>query len=122
MAGTLLTHQARVLLAVAGDCNVRMRDLADQVGLTERAVYDAISDLVAAGYLERQRVGRRNCYRLLLEPRNGEAAEVEAVGGLAWTAMTPRVLFIGACGTLQGLPRQTASTTFTAVDIQCLGP
>ncbi len=79
MAGILLTHQARVLLAVAGDCDVRMRDLADQVGLTERAVYDAISDLVEKGYLVRERAGRRNCYRLVLEPRDGERSEIEAL-------------------------------------------
>ena len=83
VAHTLLTNQARVLLAVAGDCNVRMRDLADQVGLTERAVYDALSDLIEGGYLERERVGRRNCYRLVLEPRDGELEEVEAVAALA---------------------------------------
>ncbi len=83
VADTFLTHRARVLLAVADDCSVRMRDLANQVGLTERAVYDAISELVEAGYLERERRGRRNCYRLVLEPKDGEAAEVEAVGELA---------------------------------------
>ena len=83
MASTFLTHQARVLLAVANDCNVRMRDLANQVGLTERAVYDALSQLIEDGYLERERVGRRNCYRLALEPKDGGAAEVEAVRDLA---------------------------------------
>lgn len=72
-----------MLLAVADDCNVRMRDLADQVGLTERAVYDAISDLIEGGFLERERVGRRNCYRLALAPNDGEGAEVDAVGELA---------------------------------------
>jgi DNA-binding MarR family transcriptional regulator len=83
MASTLLTHQARVLLAVAEDCNVRMRDLANRVGLTERAVYDALSQLIEGGYIERERVGRRNCYRLALEPKDGGAAEIEAVGELA---------------------------------------
>jgi DNA-binding MarR family transcriptional regulator len=83
VASTFLTHQARVLLAVANDCNVRMRDLAEQVGLTERAVYDAISELVEQGYLARERLGRRNCYRLVLEPKDAKAAEVEAVGELA---------------------------------------
>jgi DNA-binding transcriptional regulator PaaX len=60
-----------------------MRDLADQVGLTERAVYDAISDLIEGGYLERERVGRRNCYRLVLEPDDGEVGELDAVRDLA---------------------------------------
>jgi DNA-binding MarR family transcriptional regulator len=83
MAASFLTHQARVLLAVAEDCDVRMRDLADHVGLTERAVYDAISDLIKGGYLERERVGRRNCYRLVLEPGDGEVSELDAVRDLA---------------------------------------
>jgi len=81
--GTFLTIQARVLLAVAADCNIRMRDLANQLGLTERAIYDAIHALIAGGFLEVERVGRRNCYRLVLEPKDGEVAEVEAVGELA---------------------------------------
>ena len=83
MPGTFLTNQARVFLAVAGDCNIRMRDLANEVDLTERAVYDAIHDLIAGGYLEVERVGRRNCYRLAPQPKDGEVAEVEAVGELA---------------------------------------
>ena len=83
LQATFLTHQARVLLAVADDCNVRMRDLAGQVGLTERAVYDAISGLIEGGLLERERVGRRNCYRLALAPTDGGSAEIEAVGELA---------------------------------------
>jgi DNA-binding MarR family transcriptional regulator len=83
VAGTFLTHQARVLLAIANDCNIRMRDLANRVGLTERAVYDAIHDLIAAGYLEVERVGRRNCYRLILEPGEDGEGEVESVTELA---------------------------------------
>jgi hypothetical protein len=83
VATSFLTNQARVLLAVAADCNVRMRDLANQVGLTERAVYDAIHDLIAGGYLGVVRVGRRNCYRLILEPREDGAGEVESVTELA---------------------------------------
>ena len=83
MSAPLLTVNARVLLAVANDCNVRMRDLADQAGITERTAYDAICHLIEAGYLEREKVGRRNCYRLVMEPDEGEAGEGEAVGRLA---------------------------------------
>lgn len=82
MAG-LLTTNARVLLAVAGDCSVRMRDLANQVGITERTAYDALCELIEAGYVEREKTGRRNCYRLVLEPTDGETAEVKAVEQLA---------------------------------------
>jgi predicted transcriptional regulator len=97
MAG-FLTNQARVLLAVAADCNVRMRDLANQVDLTERAVYDAIHDLIAGGYIEAERVGRRNCYRLVLEPHEERASEAEAVAELA------RVLASGKDASAQQAP------------------
>ena len=45
-------------------------------------MYDAISELIEEGYLEREKVGRRNCYRLVKEPDDGEAGEGEAVGRL----------------------------------------
>ena len=83
VAASFLTNQARVLLAVGADCNVRMRDLANRVDLTERAVYDAIHDLIADGYLGVEKVGRRNCYRLILEPGEDGVGEVESVTELA---------------------------------------
>jgi DNA-binding MarR family transcriptional regulator len=59
---TFLTNHAHVLLAVAADSDVRMRDVAARVGVTERAVQMIIADLEEAGYLSRSRVGRRNRY------------------------------------------------------------
>jgi predicted ArsR family transcriptional regulator len=59
---TFLTNHAHVLLAIAGDPSVRMRDVAARVGVTERAVQMIVADLVADGYLVRSRVGRRNHY------------------------------------------------------------
>lgn len=59
---TFLTNHAHVLLAVAADPDVRMRDVALRVGVTERAVQAIVADLVEAGYLTRDRVGRRNRY------------------------------------------------------------
>jgi predicted ArsR family transcriptional regulator len=61
---TFLTNHAHVLLCVARDPDVRHRDLAEQVGITERAAQRIVGDLVEAGYLERSREGRRNRYRL----------------------------------------------------------
>jgi DNA-binding transcriptional regulator PaaX len=49
---------------VARDPGVRHRDVALQVGITERAAQRIVADLVDAGYLERERDGRRNRYRL----------------------------------------------------------
>ncbi|WP_079167233.1 helix-turn-helix transcriptional regulator [Streptomyces indicus] len=61
---TFLTNHAHVLLCVVRDPQVRMRDIAEQVGITERAAQRIVVDLVEAGYLERTREGRRNRYRL----------------------------------------------------------
>lgn len=61
---TFLTNHAHVLICLAQDPNARMRDVAEQVGITERATQRIVTDLVQAGYLERSREGRRNSYRL----------------------------------------------------------
>ena len=61
---TFLTNHAHVLICVAQDHNARLRDVAEQVGITERATQRIVTDLVDAGYLERTREGRRNSYRL----------------------------------------------------------
>jgi DNA-binding transcriptional ArsR family regulator len=61
---TFLTNHAHVLLCVVRDPEVRLRDVADAVGITERAAQRIVGDLVGAGYLERIREGRRNRYRL----------------------------------------------------------
>jgi len=61
---TFLTSHAHVLLCLARDSTMRVRDLALEVGITERAVQGIVSDLEAAGYVERIRTGRRNSYRI----------------------------------------------------------
>jgi uncharacterized membrane protein len=57
-----LTHHAHVLLCVANDPGIRLRDIADAVGITERAAHKILSDLVEEGYVKRERTGRRNHY------------------------------------------------------------
>ncbi len=59
---TFLTNHAHVLLAIARNSTVRLRDVADSVGITERAAQGIVRDLEGAGYLQRERVGRRNQY------------------------------------------------------------
>ncbi len=59
---TFLTNHSHVLICIARDPMVRTRELAVWVGITERAVQRILADLAAAGYLSRQRVGRRNRY------------------------------------------------------------
>jgi predicted transcriptional regulator len=61
---TFLTNHAHVLLCIATDPAVRLRDVATAVGITERAAQRIVTELVDDGYLERSRVGRRNTYRV----------------------------------------------------------
>ncbi len=61
-AFTFLTNHSHVLLCLAQDSELRLRDLAEKVGITERAVQGIISDLESAGVLTREKVGRRNRY------------------------------------------------------------
>jgi hypothetical protein len=62
MAWTFFSNHGLVLLAVARRPSARIRDLADAVGVTERAAQSILNDLVGEGYLERVREGRRNRY------------------------------------------------------------
>ena len=57
-----LTSHTQVLLAIQRDPEARLRDVAATVGITERAAQRIVNDLVDAGYVERERVGRRNRY------------------------------------------------------------
>jgi DNA-binding MarR family transcriptional regulator len=68
MAGTgewtFLSNHGHVLVMLAREPEVRMRDIAERVGITERAVQQIVGDLRDAGYIEVERVGRRNRYRI----------------------------------------------------------
>lgn len=61
---TFLSNHAHVLLCLAKDPEQRMRDVADLVGITERAVQRIVTELEEAGYVEREKDGRRNRYRV----------------------------------------------------------
>ena len=62
-----LTNHAHVLLCVAHDPGIRLRDVAQTVGVTERSAHRIVSELVEDGYVVRERIGRRNVYRVQLE-------------------------------------------------------
>ncbi|NRQ33913.1 MarR family transcriptional regulator [Nonomuraea sp. NN258] len=66
-AWTFLTHHARVLLEIARDPEVRLRQIAGGIGITERRVQTIVNDLHEAGYLSRERIGRHNRYHLNLD-------------------------------------------------------
>jgi len=61
---TFLTNHAHVWLCLARDPDLRLRDLAERVGITERAVHRIVHDLIDGGYLVVQRDGRRNHYQV----------------------------------------------------------
>lgn len=59
-----LTNHGNVLLCIARDPDCRARDIAERVGITERAAQRIVSDLVSEGYVGRTKVGRRNRYEI----------------------------------------------------------
>ncbi len=61
-AWTFLTNHARVLVCVANDPGMRLRDVAERVNITERAARRIVFELAADGYIAKKRVGRRNHY------------------------------------------------------------
>src|ERR671918_2334280 len=59
-----VTSHTQVLLCIARDPQARMRDIAEAVGITERAAQRIVADLVESGFIKRERVGRRSRYSL----------------------------------------------------------
>ena len=76
---SFLTNHARVLLCIASDPGARLRDIAARLGVTERSAYGIVTDLTTAGYVVKQKDGRRNRYQIqahlpLPEPASQEPA------------------------------------------------
>jgi predicted transcriptional regulator len=59
-----VTSHTQVLLCIARNPNVRVRDIGETVGITERAAQRIVGDLVESGYVKRERVGRRSHYMI----------------------------------------------------------
>lgn len=64
---TFLTNHSHVLVCLADDPELRIRDIAERVGITERATQRIVAELAASGYLEKERDGRRNRYRVVTD-------------------------------------------------------
>ena len=83
---SFLTSHARVLVCIAHDPGVRLRDIATMVGITERSAFGIVDDLVTEGYLLKDKEGRRNRYEIQAhlplgepigrEPTIGEVLEI----------------------------------------------
>jgi DNA-binding IclR family transcriptional regulator len=61
---TFLTRHAQILLCIADDPGIRLRDIGERLGITERAAHRIVGELVGDGYLMRERRGRRNHYTI----------------------------------------------------------
>ncbi len=92
---SFLTNHARVLLCIANDPGVRLRDIAASVGITERSAYGIVTELTTGGYVVKKKDGRRNHYQVqahmpLPEPTRQEPAIGEVLALLAGASATPR--------------------------------
>jgi hypothetical protein len=90
---TFLTNHARVLLCIAHDPGVRLRDIAASLNITERTAFGIVTDLADAGYVVKQKDGRRNRYQIqahlpLPEPTSRERTVGEILALLAGTSTT----------------------------------
>ena len=63
-AWSFLTNHARVLVCIAHDPGVRLRDIAATLGITERSAYGIVTDLTESGYVVKEKDGRRNRYQI----------------------------------------------------------
>ena len=90
---SFLTSHARVLMCIAHDPGVRLRDIAAGLGITERSAYGIVTELAEAGYVVKQKDGRRNRYQIqahlpLPEPTSRERTIGEILALLAGTDAT----------------------------------
>jgi DNA-binding IclR family transcriptional regulator len=85
-----LTNYGLVLVCIAADPGVRLRDIADRVGITERAAHRIVTALVESGHIERERTGRRNSYEVRIELPVGIAAERDVQLGELLAVVSPR--------------------------------
>jgi hypothetical protein len=87
---TFLTNHAQALLCIAHDPGVRLREIGEQIGITERAAHRIVGELDAAGYVVRQRVGRRNQYTIQADlPMPDRVAREQKIGVLLTILTTP---------------------------------
>ena len=90
---SFLTNHARVLICIAQDPGVRLREIGETIGITERAAHRIVGELVDAGYVSRQRVGRRNRYAIRSDlPVHDSLARDQRVGDLLAVLSPPASL------------------------------
>ncbi|MEA2532393.1 MAG: hypothetical protein QOJ93_204 [Actinomycetota bacterium] len=77
---SFLTNHARVLVCIAHDPGMRLRDIAAALRITERTAYGIVTDLTAAGYLVKDKDGRRNRYQIQVHLPMREASRERTIG------------------------------------------
>jgi len=88
---SFLTNHARVLACIARDPEVRLRDIATTVGMTERHAYGIVDDLTLGGYLVKEKEGRRNRYQVQFDaPLNEDLGRQQTVGDLLKLLVGPQ--------------------------------
>jgi DNA-binding MarR family transcriptional regulator len=87
---TFLTNHSHVLICLTRDPRMRLRDIAAEVGITERSVQGIVNDLEAAGCLTRHREGRRNRYEIAADRPMRHRVERGHLVGELLAAMSPR--------------------------------
>ena len=89
---SFLTNHAQVLLCIAQDPGIRLREIGDTAGITERAAHRIVSELAAAGYISRKRNGRRNHYTIASHlPVPDPLARKQKIGHLLAILAGPRL-------------------------------
>lgn len=99
---TFLSNHGHVLVVLARDPEARMRDVAERVGITERSVQSLVHDLVEQGYLRKEKVGRRNHYRVVRDAHFRHPVESELELGTFLDLLT------GGSGTDTSAPSRVA--------------
>lgn len=78
---SFFTTHSRALLCIARDPGVRLRDIATTLGVTERTAYGIVADLANAGYVVKDKLGRRNRYRVQAHlPLRGAIGREQPIG------------------------------------------
>ena len=107
---SFLTNHARVLLCIAHDPGLRLRDMATELGITERSAYGIVADLTRAGYVRKERDGRRNRYSIQREmPLPDLTNRERTVGELLNLLAGPKPGAGGAARTTRPAPAKSAN-------------
>ena len=93
---SFLTNHAQVLLCIAQDPGIRLREIGEAVGITERSAHRIVVELAEAGYISRQRNGRRNDYTIQSHlPLPDPLAREQKIGDLLATLAGQRLAETG---------------------------